>query len=98
MQVRSRLPSRSRKRPVESRSVIVVAHRVVEIETRHLAESLWSASGWVSDPLPTGPRVSRPIILHGFGQTETEATADLCHQVEQLPEFSPRIPQPELPS
>jgi hypothetical protein len=91
-------PYRFRQRPVENRQVAVVADRVVEFETCHIAESVWSASGRVSDPLPTGPRVSRPIVMHGLGHTEDEAIADLCQQVTRLPRMSTAVPQPELPS
>jgi hypothetical protein len=92
------MPYRSRQRPVENRQVIVVTDRVVEFETRHIAESVWSARGRVSEPLPTGPRVSRPIVIHGLGHTEDEAIADLCQQVTRLPRMSTAVSQPELPS
>jgi hypothetical protein len=69
--------SARRDRPVEHRDVQVVAGRVVQIRTQHIGDSFWLATGWISEALPTGPRLRPPIELSATGQTELECVEEL---------------------
>jgi hypothetical protein len=98
MQVKTSSYRAGRRGPVEGRSTIVVANRVVQIETRHVHDMLWTARGLVSDPLPTGPFIRRPTVLHGFGPTESDAVSDLCRAIERLPPTVSRVSESSLGS
>lgn len=74
----------SQSRLPENRSVIVVAGRVVEVETIHAGKSVWVATGRVSEPLPTGPFLRSPVEITATGHTEESAVNALCRRVEHI--------------
>jgi hypothetical protein len=53
-----KMPSKRESYPAESRGVVIIADRVVELETHHIGEAVWLATGRVSEPLPSGPACS----------------------------------------
>ena len=71
-------------RPIEHRDLQVMAGRIVDIETRHVGESLWLAIGRVSESIPTRRRLETPIEITETGRTEDEAVFNLRSRVALL--------------
>lgn len=71
-------------RPSENRCVVVIAGRVVEIETLHVGKSIWVATGRVSGPLPSGPFLRSPLEVTATGHTEESAVEALRRRVEVI--------------
>jgi hypothetical protein len=71
-----------RERPIVNRNVVVVAGRVVSIQTQHLGESHWIATGYVSEALPTGKWLGAPNCLSASGRTETHAIESLKQLIQ----------------
>lgn len=70
--------------PAERRDVLVISNRVVELETQHVAESVWVATGRVSDPIPTGLRLESPLEVTATGTTEVDAIRELRRRIEAM--------------
>jgi hypothetical protein len=62
-----------RENPIVHRDVIIVAGRVVSVQTRHVGEAYWVAVGYVSESLPTGKWLGSPDCLTATGRTEAQA-------------------------
>jgi hypothetical protein len=62
-----------RNTPVVNRDVMIISDRVVSIHTQHLGESHWSATGYISESLPTGKWLGSPERLTASGRTEAQA-------------------------
>lgn len=71
-------------RPIEHQSIIVVAGRVVEVETLHAGTSAWVARGRVSEPLPSGPFLESPLEITATGHTEDQAVSALRRRIEEI--------------
>ena len=71
----------SRRLPIEHRDLQIVSGRVVKIQTQHIGEAVWLATGQVSQRLPTGPRLPSPTEVTATGKTEIEAIENLKHAV-----------------
>lgn len=67
--------------PVRKRDIQIVGRRVVKIQTQCIAESVWVASGHVSDPLPTERWLSSPQEFSSCGSTEQEAIERLKRRI-----------------
>jgi hypothetical protein len=76
--------ARNGRPPVETCEVLIVGGRVVKFQTRHIGESVWIASAVVSEQVPTGPRLARPIELSATGVTEEDAIQTLRQRVMEL--------------
>ncbi len=70
--------------PTARRNLVVIANRVVELETRHIADATLVAIGRVSEPLPTRPSPQSPIDVTETGHTEEEAITALRHRIEAM--------------
>jgi hypothetical protein len=75
--------------PAESRDVLVISNRVVEFVTHHVAESVWVATGKVSEPLPSGLQLQSPLEVTATGTTEQAAIRELRQRIEEM-EFDRR--------
>ncbi len=71
-------------RPVTSHDVLMVGRRVAKVTTRHIGDSIWVATGMVSEEIPTGPRLARPRELRATGSTEEDAIHNLRQQIYEL--------------
>jgi hypothetical protein len=70
--------------PAEKRDVLVISNRVVELATHHVGESVWVATGRVSEPLPSGLRLQSPLEVTATGTTEQAAIRELRHRIEEM--------------
>jgi hypothetical protein len=70
--------------PAVSRTMRVIGERVVQFETRHLDDSIWVATAWVSQPLPARIDPCPPQKLVVTGPTEEAVIRTLEHQVEAM--------------
>jgi hypothetical protein len=79
-----KMPSKRKSYPAESRGVVIIADRVVELETHHIGEAVWLATGRVSEPLPSSPRLQSPVELTATGATEHAAIEILRRRIEDM--------------
>jgi hypothetical protein len=70
--------------PVERHDLVIVSGRVVKVETRHIADSIWAATGLISEQIPTGPRLRGSRELSATGRTEREAIDSLKQRIARL--------------
>ncbi|MFW6075955.1 MAG: hypothetical protein ACOC9Y_10190 [Chloroflexota bacterium] len=73
-----------KRHPIEHKSIIIVAGRVVEVETLHVGASAWVATGCVSEPLPSGPFLDSPLEITATGPTEDQAVRGLRRRIEEI--------------
>jgi hypothetical protein len=72
-----------RGHPVTNHNVMVVAGRVVRIQTQHVGESNWVATGHLSESLPTRKRLASPMVVSATGRTEEQAIEALKQLIQR---------------